>query len=150
MAKLPRLSRAGYFVGSFGSPGVGTHYIDWQLVGKPFDPSRPAMVLVDTAPGHRRRLAGFSYWVGSDGPPEGFPGDADVWHNHRGMCFVEGVLEREGVPEPAACDGVWIDGSDLWMLHAWVVPGYENSQGVFAGTNPKLCPPRKGIDAGWC
>ena len=150
LMKEARLSDAGYYLGSYYSPGVGTHYIDWTLVGEPFDPARPSMVLVDTTPGHRRQLAGFSYWVRSEEPPEGFAGDADMWHNHRGLCFVDGVLTRENVPTPAECAGEWIDGHDLWMLHTWVVPGYENPNGVFAASNRQLCPPRKGIDALFC
>jgi hypothetical protein len=146
----PKLSTAGYYVGSYYSPGVGTHYIDWDLVGEAFDVAQPAMVLVDTTPGHPRRLAGFSYWVRSKEPPEGFTGATDVWHRHHGLCFVGGVLTKEGVTDPSACPGDLIDGRDLWMLHAWVVPGYENPDGVFAPTNRKLCPPRRGIDAGWC
>ncbi|MGQ0825670.1 MAG: hypothetical protein ACT4OX_11720 [Actinomycetota bacterium] len=57
---------------------------------------------------------------------------------------------REGALDPEECAGDWIDGGDLWMLHAWVMPGYENVDGVFAPTNSKLCPPRFGVDAGWC
>ena len=26
------------------------------------------------------------------------------------------------------------------MLHAWVVPGWDNRKGEFAPFNPKLCP----------
>jgi hypothetical protein len=147
----PRLSRAGYFIGSYWTAGIGTHYIDWRLVGDAFDPARPAMVLVDTAPGHHRRLAGFSYWVASpNGPPVGFAGDFDTWHNHRGMCFVDGALAREDLPRASDCEGTWIDGGDLWMLHVWVVPGYENPDGLFASTNPKLCGPRGGSDGAQC
>jgi hypothetical protein len=148
--QLSRLSQAGYFVGSYWSGGVGTHYIDWRLVGGPFDPAQPAMLLVDSAPTHPRRLAGFAYWVRSARPPAGFDGGADHWHKHRGLCFIGGVLTREGVRDPARCAGAWIDGADLWMLHAWVVTGYENDAGVFAPLNSKLCGPRHGIDAGRC
>ena len=145
-----RLPDAGYYLGSYYSPGIGTHYIDWRLVGATFNPARPAMLLVDTTPGHRTRLAGFSYWVRSDGPPAGFDGDGDVWHNHRGLCFVDAVMTRENVADPSDCEGDWIDGADLWMLHVWIVPGYENLDGVFAPTNPELCPARKGPDVIWC
>jgi hypothetical protein len=147
---LSRLSDAGYFLGSYYSAGVGTHYIDWRLVGATFDPARPAMLLVDSTPTHSLRLAGFSYWVRSSGPPDGFAGDSDVWHRHRGLCFFDAIMVRENVRSSADCDGDWIDGGDLWMLHAWVVPGYENREGVFAPLNHKLCPPRNGVDAARC
>ena len=60
------------------------------------------------------------------------------------------VLVEEGVGDPSACEGSWVGGDDLWMLHAWVVPGYDNPAGVFAATNRKLCPPRRGNDAVTC
>src|SRR5262245_51596680 len=145
-----RLSGAGYYLGSYYSPGIGTHYIDWRRVGQPFDPAGPSMLLVDATPNHTRHLAGFSYWVRSNGPPKGFDGDGDMWHQHRGLCFIDAVMTRESVANPSDCEGDWIDGGDLWMLHVWVVPGYENADGVFAPTNPKLCPPRVGPDAAWC
>jgi hypothetical protein len=145
-----RLGDAGYYVNSYYAAGVGSHYIDWPLVDLPFTPETPAMVLVDTTPGHIPRLAGFAYWVRSPAAPQGFAGDADVWHSHRGLCFQDEVLTQEEVPTPAACAGTWIDGGDLWMLHAWVVPGYENPDGVFTPVNPKLCPPRRGTDAVSC
>jgi hypothetical protein len=138
LAQQTRLSRDDYFLGVNSSNGVGTHYINWELVGGAFDPARPAMLLVDDTPGHPRRLAGFSYWVRSDDPPEGFAGDADVWHHHLGLCFENAVLTREWLGDPADCAGDWLDGRDLWMLHAWVAPGFENPDGVFAATNPDL------------
>jgi hypothetical protein len=133
-----RLSDAGYFLGVDFSNGVGTHYIDWRLVGAPFDPARPAMLLVDAKPGERGRLAALSYWVGSDGPPDGFAGAADVWHHHLGLCFEDAVLRREWLGDPGDCAGDWIDGRDLWMLHVWLAPGYENPGGVFAPEHPDL------------
>jgi hypothetical protein len=147
---LRRLGEASYYVGSYYSAGVGSHYINWPLLDRPFSPDAPTMLLVDTTPGHIPRLAGFSYWVRSPQPPQGFVGDADQWHNHRGLCFVDGVLAQEDVPRPADCAGTWLDGADLWMLHAWVVPGYENPDGLFAPLNRKLCPPRRGNDAVVC
>jgi hypothetical protein len=145
-----RLDDAGYYVSSYYAAGVGSHYISWPLLEEPFRPEAPTMVLVDTTPGHIPRLAGFSYWVRNATAPEGFVGDADRWHAHQGMCFVDDVLVDEDVPSPSQCAGTWLDGRDLWMLHAWVVPGYENPDGVFAPVNTKLCPPRKGSDAVSC
>ena len=132
LMSVRQLADADYYVGSYYSAGVGSHYINWPLLDEPFKPDAPTMVLVDTTPGHIPRLAGFSYWVRSATAPEGFAGDADQWHAHRGMCFIDDVLTHEDVPSPSECAGTWLDGRDLWMLHAWVVPGYENPDGVFA------------------
>lgn len=150
LARLAHLETAGYYLGSYFVPGVGVHYIDWRRVGAPFDPARPAMLLVDATRGHRVRLAGFSYWVRSATPPAGFDGDADVWHQHRGLCFVDGLLTSDGVASTDGCDGTWLNGRGLWMLHVWVVPGYPNDDGVFAETNAALCPPRTGPETSWC
>jgi hypothetical protein len=150
LMRRPHLERAGYYLGSYYVPGIGVHYIDWRRVTRPFDPAHPAMLLVDAAPGHALRLAGFSYWVRSPRPPEGFHGAADVWHQHRGLCFVDGLLARDGMATARACKGTWLNGGDLWMLHVWVVPGYENAAGVFAPTNRALCPPRRGPETAWC
>ena len=150
LMSLRQLADADYYVGSYYSAGIGSHYINWPLLDEPFRPDAPTMVLVDTSPGHIPRLAGFSYWVRSETAPEGFAGDADQWHTHRGMCFVDDVLADEDVPSPAECAGTWLDGRDLWMLHAWVVPGYENPDGVFAPRNRNLCPPRRGSDGVAC
>jgi hypothetical protein len=150
LARLAHLERAGYYLGSYYVPGVGVHYIDWRRVGATFDPAHPAMLLVDATPGHQPRLAGFSYWLRTARPPAGFSGDGDVWHQHRGMCFVDGMLARDGVPSANECDGTWLNGADLWMLHVWIVPGYPNDAGMFAEKNDALCPARVGPETSWC
>jgi hypothetical protein len=132
---------AGYVKASPQAPGVGTHWIDWRLVDAPFDPAHPSMLLFDERAGRPARLAGFSYWTRSaDGPPDGFAGDADVWHSHLGLCFIDGWLFREDIPAADGCTGQWLAGPDLWMLHAWVVDGLENPDGPFAGRLQALCP----------
>ena len=45
---------------------------------------------------------------------------------------------------PDACADTFLAGGDLWMLHAWPVAGYDNTDGQFATFNPKLCPPIAG------
>jgi hypothetical protein len=30
------------------------------------------------------------------------------------------------------------DGKDAWMVHAWVVPGWESAWGLFSGEHPEL------------
>jgi len=141
LATPEQAAAAGYVQSSPQAAGVGTHWINWQLVDAPFDPARPSMLLFDERPGRDDRLAGFSYWTRDPtGPPEGFAGDGDVWHGHVGLCFVDGWLFREGIPSADGCSGDWLDGTDLWMLHAWVVPGFGNPAGDFAGRHDGLCP----------
>lgn len=129
---------AGYTRAAVQGPGVGVHWVNWTLIDQPFDPTRPAMLLFDerrdAAP-----LVGFSFWLRSDGSPQGFVGPNDAWHQHSGICVVNGWVDRE-VSTPDTCAGSYLGGNDLWMLHAWVVPGWENRWGPFAVMNPSLCP----------
>jgi len=138
----PEAARAaGYQPVSPVVAGVGAHWVRWSLVDAPFDPARPSMLLfATTTEGRPPRLVGFSYWVRSPTPPEGFPGDGDVWHRHAGLCFQRGWLLRERVPSAAECPGTWLHGGDLWMLHAWVVPDVASPDGRFAPRNTRLCP----------
>jgi hypothetical protein len=133
--------RAGYVMSASFTEGVGTHFTNWGLVDAPFDPTRPAMLLygprLDTT-----QLVGFSYWVRTDDPngPAGFAGAADHWHRHFGMCFDRsGVLQSEDVRSPRLCSGIYLNGADMWMLHAWIVPGAANVWGTFAPLNPQQC-----------
>jgi hypothetical protein len=136
-ATIAAAEAAGYVLSSVPAPGVGVHYVDWELIAQPFDPARPSMLLFSS--GH---LVGFSYWVESPTEPAGFAGPNDHWHTHHGLCVVNGWVEREDVPTAAECPGTLLEGSNLWMLHAWVVPAYKNRWGQFALTNPALCPAR--------
>ena len=132
---------AGYQKAAAELPGIGAHYVRWDLVDAPFDPARPSMVLYDESSVRADRLAGFSYWVRSVGAaPEGFAGSADHWHMHHGLCFVDGLLMDEDVTDPAECRGDWLAGTDLWMGHAWVNPEVANPWGRFAPRNPAVCP----------
>ena len=54
-------------------------------------------------------------------------GDVDGWSASR--------------PRAEACGGTYIAGGDFWMLHAWVVPRWNNRKGDFAPFNPKICTP---------
>jgi hypothetical protein len=141
--KTPAQAKAaGYVQAAPFNEGIGTHWIKWSLVGRPFNPAAPAMLLFDGLPGRQVRLVGFSYWVESTREPGGFAGPNDHWHQHGGLCFTrEGWLADQEVPSRGACSGFWLSGQNLWMLHAWVVPGLQNTWGRFAPTNPYLCPP---------
>ena len=133
---------AGYSQAAPFNVGVGTHWIKWSLVGRPFDPATPSMLLFDGVPGRQIRLVGFSYWVESDREPVGFAGPNDRWHRHSGLCFTtDGWLAQQDVRSRKGCKGYWLSGKNLWMLHAWVVPGAPNRWGRFAPVNPSLCPP---------
>ena len=133
---------AGYTRSAVQGAGVGVHWVDWLLVDAPFDPARPSMLLFDERAG-REQLVGFSYWIRTD-QPEGFAGTNDVWHQHTNLCIVNGWVDREAVASPAECAGDLLAGADLWMLHAWVVPGHANRWGDFATLHPALCPPASG------
>ena len=139
-------SAAGYVQAAPFLRGVGTHWIKWSLVGRPFDPTTPAMLLFDGLPGRAVRLVGFSYWVSGAAAPAAFVGPNDQWHRHAGLCFNRtGWLAGENVSQQGGCAGYWLSGRTLWMLHAWVVPDLPNTWGQFAPTNPYLCP-RSGPD----
>lgn len=131
---------AGYVQAGPFVNGVGAHWVKWSVVDRPFDPATPSMLLYEEIRhGQGLELVGYSYWVSSTGPPEGFAGDTDVWHQHYGLCFENGWLALEDIPDRGACPGDWVNGSDLWMLHAWVVPGMDSMRGVFAAQNERLC-----------
>ena len=57
---------------------------------------------------------------------------------------MNGWTLREEAGSAAECPGTYLAGADLWMLHAWVVPGWENPLGRFANIHPALCPSRFG------
>jgi hypothetical protein len=140
---LDKAAALGYVRASTPGSGIGTHWVKWSQIAKPFDPTAPAMLLFDE---HRTlaTLVGYSYWLQSINEPIGFAGGNDHWHQHRGLCVVNGWLDREEASAPTDCAGSFLAGGDLWMLHAWVVAGYENRNGKFATFNPKLCPPDAG------
>jgi hypothetical protein len=131
---------AGYSRTSPRVDGVGYHFTKWSLVDQPFDLTQPSQLLYDEVRfGEGLELVALSYWAASDQPPVGFAGEADAWHQHFGTCFVNGYLVDEGVPDRDSCAGDWVNGSDLWMIHAWIVPGMENEVSVFSAANPRIC-----------
>lgn len=144
---LEEAEAAGYVQGSGFSDGSGAHFVKWSIVDRPFDPETPSQLLFEVLEwGKDPELIAFSYWVTSAEVPEGFAGNTDQWHRHRGMCFENAWLKNENTPGPDSCAGDWINGSDLWMLHAWVVPGLENRLGQFAAVNPLLCERTCGLE----
>lgn len=96
-------------------PQMGFHYLRSANLDANFDPERPELLVY--APDlceSRMRLVAVEYAVpinlSPDAPPEGFTGDADMWHRN----------EQFG----------------LGTLHAWI--WYRNPDGVFAAYNPRV------------
>jgi hypothetical protein len=143
---VDKAAELGYILATSPSPGIGTHWVRWSRILEPFAPEMPSMLLFD----HSKSppvLVGYSYAVQSPDAPEGFTGKSDEWHRHAGLCVaLTGWVIRERSTGPDACEGSYIAGGDFWMLHAWIVPGWENRDGMFAPANPKLCPKDIGPD----
>jgi hypothetical protein len=136
--------RGGYRKSTVYVPCIGAHYTNVSLaVG--FNPATPSELLYDgTAP--TSRIVGLSYLVWHPGgAPDGFVGPNDVWHQHNvngGLCIGnDGVVigaESTSAAKCAAMGGSKVPLTDVWMLHDWVVPGFECSWGVFASECPEL------------
>lgn len=134
---------AGYRKSTAFIPCIGAHYTNPRYVLK-FDPANPSELLYDgTAPDSR--IVGLSYLVWNvGGPPAGFAGPNDVWHQHNsngGLCQKNGLViggEALSEEECTARGGRKIANENIWMVHDWIVPGWECSWGVFAGECPEL------------
>jgi hypothetical protein len=144
-ARYPTVKEAeadGYRAVTSYLPLIGAHYIKFLTVDGTFDLEQPEMLLYDgTSPSSR--IVGLSYYVRDEQAPSGFAGGNDHWHRHIGLCidtdnpFVLGD-EQTTEEECRRRGGVKAEGADGWMVHAWVVPGWESTQGVFSAENPQL------------
>ena len=139
-----------YLAGKF-TPGAGAHFMSTRgVVGGikngEADPATPASFIYDGI-SPTSKIVGLMYISMSAGPaPEGFAGPNDHWHRHFNTCirYAGGGIE---VPFPAdsdvtqaMCDaqhGTFMK-TTVWMVHAWVVPGWESPKGVFSHDNPDL------------
>jgi hypothetical protein len=150
------------------SPLTGAHYINLAAMvprgpnarNGSFDASNPGSLIYDgTSP--TSKVIGVMYLSMTVLPPEGFAGPNDHWHRHTNTCVVY-TATAIVVPFPAdssvtqaMCDarhGQFMR-TTLWMLHAWVVPGWESPSGVFSHDNPDvLCADgtTKADAAGFC
>lgn len=146
---------AGYRRAGPFAPGLGAHYFNWGHIGDALMPSgviddnsalHPASLIYDgTHP--NSRIAGLMYYSARMRLPVGFAGTNDIWHYHTFVCTVykpDGTIDTPfGADETVskkACDSV---GGNLmartqWMLHAWVVPGYDSPEGVFSHDNEAI------------
>jgi len=134
---------AGYARSTPYVPCIGAHYTNISLT-RGFDPAHPSELLyAGTAPD--AKIVGLSYLVyHPNGPPPGFAGPNDRWHQHNangGLCFKGAVViagEESTRQQCAALGGRKSLLTDIWMVHAWVVPGISCSWGVFSGECPNL------------
>jgi hypothetical protein len=146
LGTVARALAAGYVpTGGSEGDGDGVHFTNWSLVTCRFDPAHPSQLLYDGSTADAPLVAFSYYLVSAHTPPSGFAGDADRWHRHFGICVRGGaMLDRlrpqghETLRSCRAAGGRVLDGRDLWMLHAWVVPRWTNRLGVFAPLNPEL------------
>jgi len=146
---------AGMILAGGMAPGVGAHY---QLIGADtfkginpdgtIDASYPASwIYASTA--NDAPVVGVMYESLNNTAPSGFIGPNDHWHRHSNVC-VQFNGGKIGVPfaadqniTPQECADVHGDfmKKTVWMVHAWVVPGWESPQGVFSHDNLHLyCP----------
>jgi hypothetical protein len=147
-AEKAGLRHAGAF-----SPGLGTHMVSYQNyrygagTGRMTDDQiRHPLAWIYDGTKPDSPVAGLFYSA-NVANPEGFIGANDVWHQHTNICItqsagggVDAPLGADHDATQAQCDAV---GGRLMkatgpLLHAWVVPGYEDSQGVFAHLNPAI------------
>jgi len=145
---------AGYTrVGPF-LPGLGAHfippngtYVDGTM--QEAELLSPLLVFDGAEPGSH--LAGFMYVaVNSATVPEGFAGPNDHWHYHENVCLVprpQGGFDTPFVADQNVTEEMCTTVGGRWqpliqhMVHVWVVPGYESSEGMFSDINPALdCP----------
>jgi len=138
---------AGYYLAGGFAPGSGAHYIGGNTLGGSgaLDIEHPGSLIYEGInPGSR--IVGLMYLGGGEEAPEGFVGPNDHWHRHSNVCVNFGADGIE-VPFPADADVTAkmcrdVGGSFMavttWMVHAWVVPGWESPLGVFSHDNPNI------------
>ena len=136
---------AGYVKSTVYVPCIGAHYTNVGLVGA-FNVDKPSELLYDgTTPD--AKIVGLSYLIfNPNGDPVGFAGPNDHWHQHNsngGLCFANNNGTVIGAESMSAEQCTSIGGNKhelpgIWMVHDWVVPGWECSWGVFAAECPEL------------
>lgn len=134
----------GYKLSTVYLPCIGAHYTKTSLVVG-FNPSTPSELLYDGSKPDAK-IVGLSYLLlHPGGAPEGFAGPNDVWHGHSsngGLCLNPQAVviggEKMSKEDCEKRGGKKAALKDIWMLHDWIVPGWECSWGVFASECPEL------------
>jgi hypothetical protein len=151
---------AGFVPAGSFTDGAGAHFMNSAYMVGEFDAARPNALIADGDSPDSRIVGAMYTSIGTAAPPEGFAGPYDEWHQHQNVCFIQrgDVIE---VPFPAdrditqqMCDDVAGEFMEttVWMVHAWVVPGWESPQGVFSHDHAQLqCRPGSEVDErGFC
>ncbi len=136
--------RAGMVQAGKFSPQTGAHFIKFNGLTR-FDPANPASYIYDGI-SPTSKVIGVMYLSLNTLPPAGFAGPNDHWHRHTNTCVV---YKAGKITVPFAADSsVTLDQCNAqhgdfmretaWMVHAWVVPGWESPLGVFSHENPDV------------
>jgi hypothetical protein len=123
--------------------GMGTHHtnLDLQNIDDQFKGWEPEFLMYD-GNGRDAKLTGMAWWVESEGgPPEGFAGDNDWWHQHRNVCLSQNFTwlgQNISAEDCAAMGGIHLPNEDMWMVHAWILPDWQIQFDVFQNHHPCL------------
>jgi hypothetical protein len=146
---------AGMILAGGMAPGVGAHYQEINATAfKGVNPdgsinaAYPASWIyastADNAP-----VVGIMYESFGNTAPAGFIGPNDHWHRHSNVCVqfsggkiaVPFAADQDVSPQECADVHGQFMKKTVWMVHAWVVPGWESPQGVFSHDNLHVyCP----------
>lgn len=146
---------AGMILAGGMAPGVGAHY--QEINGNLFKGINPdgsinaafpaSWIYASTA--NNAPVVGIMYEAFGSSPPSGFIGPNDHWHRHANVCvqFTGGKIavpfaaDQDVTPQECADVHGQFMQKTVWMVHAWVVPGWESPQGVFSHDNLHVyCP----------
>ena len=145
---------AGLVLAGGMAPGVGAHM---QNFGNSFSDVNPDGTINAADPaswiyagtGPNDPVVGLMYTAFGKNPPVGFAGPNDHWHQHSNVCvkFTNGEIavpfaaDQDVTPQECADAHGTFMKKTVWMVHAWVVPGWESPQGVFSHDNLHVyCP----------
>ena len=146
---------AGMVLAGGMAPGVGAHYQKLSadtLKGVNADGTINAAFpgsWIYAGTGDNDPVVGVMYESLTTPTPTGFAGPNDHWHQHSNLCiqYTASEIKVPFAPDssvtPEQCASVHGDfmKKTVWMVHAWVVPGWESPQGVFSHANLHIyCP----------
>jgi hypothetical protein len=147
-ARAAGMIQAGLF-----APELGAHFISYANLDRSLLPDGsvdarypPGFIYDGVSP--TSKIVGLMFIsIAGGAAPAGFPGPNDHWHRHMNLCIKYGADGKISVPfapdrdvTRAQCDKVrgQFMPRTVWMVHAWVVPGWESPKGVFSHADPDL------------